>query len=202
MFDWDHGPHWFQINQSATRIFCNDPWSPHAMDVPRCAEVCGQQWRSSRRNCCKTVGLCNIPYIYPKRLKYICLYLPISPPKLWSYQILNMPIEINWFPYEKWWCSIVFPSFFLCFPGRGLHHPIRPGDPYAVPKDRFVAQRLAASPAVSAPLARRIKATARRWAMPREEGYPSLSQGGDDDSLGFLYGILVGNMNMGKYIVD
>jgi hypothetical protein len=84
---------------------------------------------------------------------------------------------------------------------------MRPGDPYAVPKDRFVAQRLAALAAVDAPrLARRMKATARRWAMPREEGYPSLGWlGGDDDSGGFD-GIciwkFVGNINMGKYIVD
>eukprot|EP00435_Cladocopium_sp_Y103_P055344 s186_g18.t1 len=46
-------------------------------------------------------------------------------------------------------------------------------DPYAVAKDRFVAQRLA--DANAAPLARRIKALVRRWGaqMPREEGYPN-----------------------------
>ena len=67
-------------------------------------------------------------------------------------------------PHEKW--------------GPWDLSPSRPGDLYAVPKDRFVARRLAAD-AAARPLARRIKAAARRWAMPREEGYPSLGESND-----------------------
>ena len=128
MFDWDHGPHWFQINQSATRIFCNDPWSPHAMDVPRCAEVCGQQWRSSRRNCCKTVGLCNTLYI-SKKAKIHPLASPQISPKTLELSnlehahrnIVDFPMKNGDFP----WFSIVF-SMFPRSRSPSSHPPRRP----------------------------------------------------------------------------
>ena len=96
------------------------------------------------------------------------------------------------FPTKYWICwesppneIAIFHVFFVfhhVFPSISLQNlPVSPricaksrpqGDPDAIPKDRFVARRLAAVSGAAA-LARRIKALGRRWALPREEGYPS-----------------------------